>query len=251
MVQLRVLRTSPRDVRQIELALRSSIEDLETENLMPGFEVDLETLNADASFRLLAGEDVADVDTTLARELHKALSPLFLARPGLLGEARLWDWMAVDPFRQYFLRRWCGGEIWLTDPVAERPKDASVMRAKLIPQSVKSQARHAIMRLYLYADCAMAFDGSYSKLDLILGIDQDVNTAIFERKLGLSSGLAILLAEASSTITGPGKRERRRHFFREVNLMLSTVSPEFLLMDDDGKNELVVLLDAIAVSAGS
>ena len=250
MVQLCALKTSPRDARQVELALRSSIDGLETETVIPSFEVGLETLNADASASLLAGKDVADVDAILACDLHKAISPLFSASPGLLGEARLWEWMAIGPFRQYFLNRWCGGEVWLTDPVADRPKDATVLRAKLMPQSVKSQARHAIMRLYLYADCAMAFDGSYSKLDLILGMDQDVNTAIFERKLGLSSGLAVLLAEAANTISGPGKRKRRRGFFREVNLMLSTVSPEFLLMDDDGKKELALLLESIATTVG-
>jgi hypothetical protein len=248
MTQIKMLRTSLRGPREIEVALRTQAFDLETDLILASTVESVEDLGNAAASELKAGIDISMVDKNLARGLHKALAPLFAVDAGLLGESRLWEWMAVDPLRQYFLHRWCDGGIWLSDSSAARPKDASLLRAKLIPQSVKSQARHVVMRLFLYGECAIAFDGSYDRLGLITEIDQDVNTAIFERRLGLSSGLAIHLAEAANSISGPGKRRRRRQFFREVNLMLSTVSAEFLLMSPEGAGELTALLDAIAVS---
>lgn len=255
MNELRKMSQNVKNVREIELALCSSVDELITDPIpyTKSLAIDMNSLGTTVFVKLVNGEDESAVDAFLAEQLHVALSPVIAESPALIGDPRFWEWLVLGPFRSYFLLRWCGGGEWLENqeedrPDVERPKDATILRAKLLPNNVKSQARHAILRLYLYANCAYEFDGSYGKLVLLHGIDQDVNTAIFERRLGLSAGLSIFLAEAANSITGPKKRKKRRRFFREVNLMLSTVSPEFLLMDTDGKNELALLLDGIAVS---
>lgn len=250
MYELKKLAEGLKNVLEVESALRSSAEQLKTVSLSPfkAIGVDLHSLGKKVEDKLVKGEPESGVDAFLGEQLHLALAPVIAENPSLIGESAFWEWLALDTFRSYFLRRWCDGGTWLENPEVDRPMDSRILRAKLQPSSVKSQARHAILRLYLYADCAFEFDGTYQKLALIHSLDQDVPGAIFERRLGLSAGLAIFLAEAANSITGPDKRRKRRRFFREVNLMLSTVSPEFLLMDTDGKNELALLLDGIAVS---
>jgi hypothetical protein len=250
MNELRKLSHNVKNVQEIEFALRSSVDELNTDPVpyAKSFAIDMDSLGKTVFIKLVNGEDESAVDAFLAEQLHVALSPVIAESPALIGESGFWEWLVLVPFRSYFLLRWCEGGEWLENQEVDRPKDATILRAKLLPTNVKSQARHVILRLYLYANCAFEFDGNYGKLSLLHSIDQDVNTAIFERRLGLSAGLSIFLAEAANSITGPKKRSKRRRFFREVNLMLSTVSPEFLLMDANGKNELSLLLDGIAVS---
>ena len=250
MYELKKLAGGLKNVLEVEAALGRPADQLQTVSLSPfkAIGVDLHSLGKKVEDKLVKGEPESGVYAFLGEQLHLALAPVIAENPFLIGESAFWEWLALDTFRSYFLRRWCDGGTWLENPEVDRPMDSSILRAKLQPSSVKSQARHAILRLYLYADCAFEFDGTYQKLSLIHGLDQDVPGAIFERRLGLSAGLSIYLAEAANSISGPGKRAKRRRFFREVNLMLSTVSPEFLLMDSTRRSDLVLLLDGIAVS---
>jgi hypothetical protein len=248
MTELKRLTTRPSTADQVLALISRPVFATDLESLDAGLavELDLQELGSSAADDLGNSVKESDVDLKISKSLHQALLPVISARPALIGEAGLWEWLALDPFRDYFLERWCGGKKWLDDPSLERPKDASLLRARVVPASVKSQARHAILRLYIYADCAYTSDTSYSTLSLLFEMDQDINTAIFERRLGLSPGLSMHLAEAATSIDGPGRRARRRAFFREVNLMMSTVSPEYLLMTEDGEQELETLLQNIA-----
>ena len=248
MTELNRLTTRPLTAGQVTAMMSKPISADDVEGIATGLsvEVDLRGIGSGAATDLANSCKESDVDQMISKSLHQALLPIVSTRPALIGEGGLWEWLALDPFRDYFLERWCGGKEWLADSSLERPKDASILRARLVPASVKSQARHAILRLYILADCAYTIEGSYSKLPLLFEMDQDINTAIFERRLGLSPGLSMLLAEAATSIEGPRRRTRRRTFFREVNLMMSTVSPEFLLASADGEQELRTLLRNIA-----
>jgi len=251
MTALNRLTTRPTTPDQVLTLVSKSVMATDVESVAAGLsvELDLHGIGSSAASDLANSSKESDVDLMISKALHQALLPVVSERPTLIGDGGFWEWLALDPFRDYFLERWCGGKEWLTDASLDRPKDASLLRARLVSASVKSQARHAILRLYIYADCAYAFDNSYSKLPVLFEMDQDINTAIFERRLGLSPGLSILLADAATSIVGPGRRERRRGFFREVNLMMSTVSPEFLLATKEGEQELRTLLQNVADAA--
>jgi len=60
---------------------------------------------------------------------------------------------------------------------------------------------------------------------VVLAEDLDIPGAVFERKLGLSPTLALLLCKYAAMIS---KRNNRRVFFKQVNLLLSSVAMEFL-----------------------
>jgi hypothetical protein len=184
---------------------------------------------------LEAGLDLGMVDEALAKVLHTELAPLRASTPWVLNDPLLWQWLAFHPLREYTLRRWCGGPEWLDDPDLAPPTGA--MRFVLTAGSVKTHARHSARRLYLYADCSQSYDGTYDQLGLILGVDQDILGAVFERKLGLSSLMALVLIRVASTFAATKKtattksvaaRDKRRDFFRQVNLLVSTVAVEFL-----------------------
>ena len=184
---------------------------------------------------LKAGTAAEKVDGSLAQALHGALDPLRRSAPHVLNDPLFWQWLAFHPFRDYTLQRWCGGSDWLD---AEEPSvPTGAMRFVLTGGSVKSHARHSARRLYLYADCSFANGGTYDHVDEILGANQDILTAVFERRLGLSPTMTLELIRAASAFTPTAKtpsnpavsaRTKYRNFFRQVNLLVSTVAVEFL-----------------------
>ena len=182
------------------------------------------------------GDSVAlgTVDKALAIVLHEELAPLRTSAPGILNDVVFWQWLALNPFREYSLARWCS-DLPELDAIVEPP--TSLGRLTLTSGSVKSHARHSVRRLYIYADCCHLDDGSYKHLGKILDADQDVPGAVFERRLGLSPLLSMALFDVASqfmptkktdAMPGVSARTKRREFFKQVNLLGSTVSVEFL-----------------------
>lgn len=223
-----------RDKEQIAQVLRGEAE-LATQNTNEVDVVAIRAAAATATAELEAGHALGQVDEALAGVLHRELEQVRATAPWVLNDPLLWQWLAFDPLREYTLRRWCGGSSWLNDPTQEVPTGA--MRFVLTAGSVKTHARHSARRLYLYADCSHAFDGTYDHLAEILGVDQDILGAVFERKLGLSPLMALVLVRVSSSFAPTKKtsttesvsaRDKRRNFFRQVNLLVSSVAVEFL-----------------------
>ena len=174
------------------------------------------------------------VDKALAIVLHEELAPIRKSAPGVLNDVVFWQWLALNPFREYTFARWCN-DLPLLSEIAEPP--SSLSRFTLTSGSVKSHARHSVRRLYIYAECCYLYDGSYQHLGKILDADQDIPGAVFERRLGLSPSLAMALFDSASQFTPTKKtdsapsisaRKKRREFFKQVNLLGSTVSVEFL-----------------------
>jgi hypothetical protein len=174
------------------------------------------------------------VDKALAVVLHEELAPIRKSAPGVLNDVVFWQWLALNPFREYSLARWCSDLPPLVE-IVEPP--SSLGRLTLTSGSVKSHARHSVRRLYIYAECCHLYDGSYQHLGKILDADQDIPGAVFERRLGLSPSLAMALFDVASQFTptkktdsapGISARLKRREFFKQVNLLGSTVSVEFL-----------------------
>ncbi len=174
------------------------------------------------------------VDKALAIVLHEELAPIRNSAPGILNDVVFWQWIALNPFREYSLARWCGDLPPLVE-IVEPP--SSLGRLTLTSGSVQSHARHSVRRLYIYAECCHLYDGSYQHLGKILDADQDIAGAVFERRLGLSPSLAMALFDVAAQFTltkktdsapGISARSKRREFFKQVNLLGSTVSVEFL-----------------------
>lgn len=187
-----------------------------------------------------ASKDLGDsvglgtVDKALAIVLHEELAPIRNSAPGVLNDVVFWQWLALNPFREYSLARWCS-DLPALDEIVEPP--SSLDRLTLTSGSVKSHARNSVRRLYIYAECCHIYDGTYKHLGKILDADQDIPGAVFERRLGLSPSLAMALFDVASqfastkkTDSSPGvsARIKRREFFKQVNLLGSTVSVEFL-----------------------
>ena len=175
----------------------------------------------------------AEVDAELAESLHTLLGPVRQSMPELLNEARFWEWIALGPLCQYGLMRWCGGGAWLLDPLLPIPKQAA--RFLMNSSNIHSHHRHLVRRLYLFAECSLV-GGDYSALPTVFG-DLDRAQSVFERKLGLSPRIAYALIHVTSTIGAndsvgvtPHKDVRywRRKFFKQVNVLVSTVALEFL-----------------------
>jgi len=242
-----VLNRVLRDTEEIVQVLRGLVE-IERPDLH-GANVEAIATAADKSARdLQSGAAIGSVDADLAEVLHRELAPVRTSAPWVLNDPLFWQWLAFLPLRSYTLRRWCDGGDWVDDPDREVPR--GVIRFVLTAGSVKTHARHSVRRLYLYAECSHAYDGTYDHLDEILGADQDIVGAVFERKLGLSPLMALVLITTAAKFAATKKsaseasvsaRKKYREFFRQVNLLVSTVAVEYL--DEGG---LSALFDAIA-----
>jgi hypothetical protein len=90
---------------------------------------------------------------------------------------------------------------------------------------------------------------------VILAEDLDIPGAVFERKLGLSPTLAVALCRAANKLGAVKKtddakaisaRSKRRKFFKQVNLLVSSVAMEFLsdAQIDDYLNGLVAEINS-------
>ena len=194
-------------------------------------------------------------DMKLAEELHQSFGPIREHCPWLLNAKEFWEWLAFSELREYALARWCGGSDWLNNSEIPRPKDSALERFLMSPDSVHSQSRHVIRRLYIYADCSFSFDGTYDYIPVILAEDLDIPGAVFERKLGLSPTLAVALCKAANNLGAVKKtdgakavsaRNKRRKFFKQVNLLVSSVAMEFLsdVQIDDYLNGLVTEINS-------
>ena len=180
--------------------------------------------------------DLATVDEQLAKALHAELAPLRKSTPWLLNDPMLWEWLAFNPCRGYVLERWCDGDSWLPDATSETVP-TGLKRMLIKADSVHHHARHAVRRLYIYADCSYSYDSSYDHVSEILEADLDISGAVFERRLGLAPLLSLLLirvaSKFSATKKGPSSkavsaREKRRDFFKQVNMLAATVALEYL-----------------------
>jgi hypothetical protein len=180
--------------------------------------------------------DLATVDEQLAKVVHAELAPLRKSTPWLLNDPRFWEWLAFNPCRGYALERWCEGDGWLPEATPETVP-TGLKRLTIKADSVKHHARHAVRRLYIYADCSYSYDASYNHVSEILEADLDISGAVFERRLGLAPLLALLLirvaSKFSATKKGPSSkgisaREKRRDFFKQVNMLAATVALEYL-----------------------
>lgn len=198
---------------------------------------------------------VRSADIKLAQDLHESLGPIRDHCPWLLNAREFWEWLAFCELREYALARWCGGSEWLINSEISRPKDSALERFLMLPDSVHSQSRHVIRRLYIYADCSFSFDGTYDHIPVILAEDLDIPGAVFERKLGLSPTLAVALCRAANKLGAVKKtddakaisaRSKRRKFFKQVNLLVSSVAMEFLsdAQIDDYLNGLVTEINS-------
>jgi hypothetical protein len=198
---------------------------------------------------------VRSADIKLAQDLHESLGPIRDLCPWLLNAREFWEWLAFCELREYALARWCGGSEWLINSEISRPKDSALERFLMLPDSVHSQSRHVIRRLYIYADCSFSFDGTYDHIPVILAEDLDIPGAVFERKLGLSPTLAVALCRAANKLGAVKKtddakaisaRSKRRKFFKQVNLLVSSVAMEFLsdAQIDDYLNGLVTEINS-------
>lgn len=232
--------------------LRQSV-DLQTEQIansrLTSKELaDIEQLFIDigheVSKNLSKEPDASLMDGWLAQELHIALTEVRVKSPWILNDAAFWHWLSFDVFSEYSVARWCGGTTWLSNRDLPQPPDSGLMRMTVSATSVKTHNRHALRRLYIYADCSFSYDGTYDHLPLMLNSDLDIASAVFERRLGIINKFAVLLCKEAVKLVKSATmsaRDRRRKFFREVNLLLATVSPEFL----DESEQLVYLQDII------
>jgi len=171
------------------------------------------------------GALIRTVDIELAKEIHQALEPIRSKCPWVLSEHRFWEWLAFSELREYALERWCGGDGWLSNSEQVTPKESRLKRFVMHSDNIHSQSRHVVRRLYIYAECSKACDGTYDHVPVILAKDLDIPGAVFERKLGLAPALALLLCKFAAL---KSKRADRRVFFKQVNLLLSSVAMEFL-----------------------
>ena len=205
----------------------------------------------------MSGVDNRKADIEIAEQLHKALDPIRTDAPWVLHMGRFWEWLAVDPFKDYAMNRWCGGREAIgtgTTQFDELPQESRLGRFILLPANVKSHSRHVVRRLYILADCSISCSNTYAEIDDLLPSDTDIPSAIFERKIGLSPKLALVLSRIavgflptakSSGMEAVSARSKRRDFFKQVNLMMSTIAVENL-----DENMLMAYFSKVATEIG-
>ena len=234
MILLKIIERSVRDETEILELLRGEAE-LATVAIDETIRKKIEEASNLAA-KSLGISDFATVDEQLAKVLHAALAPLRKSTPWLLNDPLFWEWLAFNPCRGYALERWCKGDSWLPEATPETVP-TGLKRLTIKADSVKHHARHAVRRLYIYADCSYAYDSSYDHVSEILEADLDISGAVFERRLGLAQLLALLLiriaSKFSATKEGPSSkaisaRQRRRDFFKQVNMLAATMALEYL-----------------------
>ena len=96
MNELRKLSHNVKNVQEIEFALRSSVDELNTDPVpyAKSFAIDMDSLGKTVFIKLVNGEDESAVDAFLAEQLHVALSPVIAESPALIGESGFWEWLA-------------------------------------------------------------------------------------------------------------------------------------------------------------
>ena len=182
----------------------------------------------------LAAISTATVEAKIAQELYEALSPAMKAEPKLLADPGLWAWVSLVPMRDYMIARWFKSLASSESDSAEETKFDYFYTNR---NNLKRHTRCGTRRLYIAAAACIKADGDFGNLKKFFE-STDLYTGIFERRLGLDSEIAVELVVALS-----GKdRAVARYVLRSVELMLSTVSLEYL--DRNQKRKLIA--DAIS-----
>ena len=184
----------------------------------------------------LAAISTATVEAKIAQELYEALAPALKAEPNLLADPGVWAWVSLVPMREYMVARW-SKSLASADSDSDSNEETKFDYFYTNRNNLKQHTRCGTRRLYIAAAACIKADGDFGNLKKFFE-STDLYTGIFERRLGLDSEIAVELVIALS-----GKdRAIARYVLRSVELMLSTVSLEYL--DRNQKRKLIA--DAIS-----
>jgi Family of unknown function (DUF6339) len=179
---------------------------------------------------------IVEDEVEVAISLHKALHEAKTIRSGLLNEHGIWTWIGVEVLRDYVVNRWCKGY------ENGRPQSPEKCEYFLTGDGVHAQSRCAVRRLYIAAETSVRADGDYRWIAKFLD-NADIFSAIFERRLGMDSELAVAMLDAYSSL-GSGSRATYRKASKLIGLALSTTCLEALdkadkrALVDDALNEV-------------
>jgi hypothetical protein len=169
------------------------------------------------------GMKVAGWDAELAPAFHAALQN---CDRRLLLDMRLWHWLALGPFSDFVLRRWCG-----VNNLAEReqkPLTAAERDHFLGRPTLNGFNRNAIARLYWVAEALHTPQDGYSLVTAVMG-SQDLLTGIFERFFSLYPPAARACVRVLKDVK---EEDERRARLKNLNLVASTIALESLGQDD-------------------
>lgn len=184
----------------------------------------------------LAAISTPTVEAKIAQELYEALAPALKAEPNLLADPGVWAWVSLVPMREYMVARW-SKSLASADSDSDSNEETKFDYFYTNRNNLKQHTRCGTRRLYIAAAACVRADGDFGNLKKFFE-STDLYTGIFERRLGLDSEIAVELVLALS-----GKeRAVARYVLRSVELMLSTVSLEYL--DRNQKRKLIA--DAIS-----
>jgi hypothetical protein len=184
----------------------------------------------------LAAISTSAVEAKIAQELYEALAPALKAEPNLLADPGVWAWVSLVPMREYMIARW-SKSLASADSDSDSNEETKFDYFYTNRNNLKQHTRCGTRRLYIAAAACIKADGDFGNLKKFFE-STDLYTGIFERRLGLDSEIAVELVVALS-----GKdRAVARYVLRSVELMLSTVSLEYL--DRNQKRKLIA--DAIS-----
>jgi hypothetical protein len=162
----------------------------------------------------------AATDANLAPVVHRVLQ--IVPRRTLL-DMRFWQWLTVDQFADYVLRRWAP-EVDINVDVSLTPSQQARF---LGSSSLVGVSRNAMARLFWCADVLVDSQGTYELVGRMLS-NQDLFTGVFERSFGLVPTVARVCA-----IKLPELREDdRRLALRRLSLRASTVVLEAVTEED-------------------
>ncbi len=186
-------------------------------------------LSLDISKSNLKDVSTQKFETQCAEKLYKALETVRQAEPNLIFDPKFWAYINLYPMREYNLARWCGGAGLFGKSL---PAELSVGYFFTKRGDLKGHTRCGARRLYIAAHACQAADGNLNNLSKFF-LDTDLYTGIFERRMSLDADLAVGLATSLESAS----RAERRFVLRSVQLMLSTISLEYL--DSQQKKTLI------------
>lgn len=179
-------------------------------------------------------------DLKVAKVVFSALKPIFASRPALERDPGFWTWLSVKPFRDYTLRRWCGG--FLVDEGAPPFSSGMLTHFRFGSTSnLKSFTRNSIARLYIVFraidDVGGVTAGEVDSLASTLLVAR-THQEVFERLIGLDAELVVLIARhlARKKLGGVTPRKAtadlQRRFLKNLNLALGSVAIETLSLSE-------------------
>jgi hypothetical protein len=200
------------------------IEDVQVQSVTVPFDFRVSP-NLDLAQSVWKVEDEVEV----AISLHKALHEAKTTRSGLLNEHGIWTWIGLEVLRDYVVNRWCNGY------ENGRPQSPEKCDYFLTGDGVHAQSRCAVRRLYIAAETSFRAESDYRWVAKFLA-NADIFSAIFERRLGMDSELAVAMVDAFTSL-GTGSRATYRKASKLIGLALSTTCLEAL--DKADKRALV------------